>query len=126
MVSPDHETRLGAHRVFSVVLVPSSVSPPSSSTSSSTKPDDLQRTLSRTVSVFSSSAALFEKMRKEQQYSQKFPDQTFVVLNNGEVMLNGPPILKRLTSSYSRNISTRRCSMPVSMCNLENEPVLEP
>ncbi|XP_022869447.1 uncharacterized protein LOC111388865 isoform X2 [Olea europaea var. sylvestris] len=122
MVSPDHETRLGAHRVFSVVLVPSSVSPPSSSTSSSTKPDDLQRTLSRTVSVFSSSAALFEKMRKEQQYSQKFPDQTFVVLNNGEVMLNGPPILKRLTSSYSQNTSTRRCSMPVSTGNLEKEP----
>ncbi|KAL3339115.1 hypothetical protein AABB24_027973 [Solanum stoloniferum] len=27
MVHPDHETRVGAHRIFSVVLVPSSVSP---------------------------------------------------------------------------------------------------
>ncbi|CAI9764970.1 unnamed protein product [Fraxinus pennsylvanica] len=123
MVSPDHETRLGAHRVFSVILVPSSVCPPSSSTtSSSTKPADFQRTLSRTVSVFSSSAALFEKMRKEQQYSQKFSDQTDVVLNNGEVKLNSPSMLKRLTSSYSQNTSMRRCSMPVTMGNLEKEP----
>ncbi|RWW63183.1 hypothetical protein BHE74_00029655, partial [Ensete ventricosum] len=42
MVHPDHETRVGAHRNF-----------------------DLQRTLSRTVSAFSSSAALFEKLRWE-------------------------------------------------------------
>lgn len=123
MVSPDHETRLGAHRVFSVVLVPSSVCPPSSSTtSSSTKTADFQRMLSRTVSVFSSSAALFEKMRKEQQYSQKFSDQTDVVLTNGGVKLNSPSMLKRLTSSYSRNTSMRRCSMHVTMGNLEKEP----
>ncbi|KAL2461240.1 Uncharacterized protein Adt_44660 [Abeliophyllum distichum] len=122
MVSPDHETRLGAHRVFSVVLVPSSVCPPSSSTSSSTKPADFQRTLSRTVSVFSSSAALFEKMRKEQQYSQKFSDQTDVVLNDGEVKINSQSMLKRLTSSYSRNASMRRHSCPVTMNNLEKEP----
>ncbi|URE05211.1 Cyclin-related protein [Musa troglodytarum] len=66
MVHPDHETRVGAHRIFSVVLVPSSVCPqPCSVTPESPKNSDLQRTLSRTVSVFSSSAALFEKLRRE-------------------------------------------------------------
>lgn len=63
MVHPDHETRVGAHRIFSVVLVPSSVHPTVSSQSSSVH--DMQRTLSRTVSVFSSSAALFEKLRRD-------------------------------------------------------------
>ncbi|XP_042431458.1 protein SEMI-ROLLED LEAF 2-like [Zingiber officinale] len=66
MVHPDHETRVGAHRIFSVVLVPSSVSPQLNSLSpESLKDIDLQRTLSRAVSVFSSSAALFEKLRWE-------------------------------------------------------------
>ncbi|URE13514.1 Cyclin-related protein [Musa troglodytarum] len=66
MVHPDHETRVGAHRVFSVVLVPSSVCPqPCSVTPELLKNFDLQRTLSRTVSAFSSSAALFEKLRWE-------------------------------------------------------------
>ncbi|KAF3325594.1 Protein EFR3 [Carex littledalei] len=63
MVHPDHETRVWAHRIFSVVLVPSSVHPTVSSQSSSVH--DMQRTLSRTVSVFSSSAALFEKLRRD-------------------------------------------------------------
>lgn len=72
MVHPDHETRVGAHRIFSVVLVPSSVFPrSSSSTSESKKALDLPRTLSRTVSVFSSSAALFEKLRREKFLSQE-------------------------------------------------------
>ncbi|CAD5177193.1 unnamed protein product [Musa acuminata subsp. malaccensis] len=66
MVHPDHETRVGAHRVFSVVLVPSSVCPqPCSVTPELLKNFDLQRTLSRKVSAFSSSAALFEKLRWE-------------------------------------------------------------
>lgn len=72
MVHPDHETRVGAHRIFSVVLVPSSVFPRSSSSVRETKKAlDLPRTLSRTVSVFSSSAALFEKLRKENFSSQE-------------------------------------------------------
>ncbi|KAI3984401.1 hypothetical protein MKX01_011355, partial [Papaver californicum] len=63
MVHPDHQTRVEAHRIFSVVLVPSSICPKPSSTAA---PDNFnhRRTLSRTVSVFSSSAALFEKLRK--------------------------------------------------------------
>ncbi|KAG0451933.1 hypothetical protein HPP92_025944 [Vanilla planifolia] len=66
MVHTDRETHVGAHRIFSIVLVPSSVYPHSSSnTSELPKVHDLRRTLSRTVSVFSSSAALFEKLRRE-------------------------------------------------------------
>ncbi|KAI9161669.1 hypothetical protein LWI28_019548 [Acer negundo] len=61
MVHPDHETRVGGHRIFSVVLVPSSVCPqPSSNNPEPKKAADLPRALSRTVSVFSSSAALFD------------------------------------------------------------------
>ncbi|CAN6975525.1 unnamed protein product, partial [Brassica oleracea var. botrytis] len=63
MVCADHESRMGAHRIFSVVLVPSSVCP--DSVPKSRRPADMQRTLSRTVSVFSSSAALFIKQKVE-------------------------------------------------------------
>ncbi|BBH07342.1 hypothetical protein Prudu_019252 [Prunus dulcis] len=74
MVHPDHETRVGALRVFSVVLVPSSVCPGlSSSNTESRKAMDFPRTLSRTVSVFSSSAALFEKLRREKIYLRERP-----------------------------------------------------
>ncbi|KAL0709848.1 hypothetical protein Bca4012_016826 [Brassica carinata] len=63
MVCADHESRMGAHRIFSVVLVPSSVCP--DSVPKSRRPADMQWTLSRTVSVFSSSAALFRKLKME-------------------------------------------------------------
>ncbi|KAG2395138.1 Mitogen-activated protein [Vigna angularis] len=66
MVHADHETRVGAHRVFSVVLVPSSVCPQPSQEFASVKSADIQRMLSRNVSVFSSSAALFEKLERKQ------------------------------------------------------------
>uniref|UniRef100_A0A0E0NLQ6 ARM repeat superfamily protein n=1 Tax=Oryza rufipogon TaxID=4529 RepID=A0A0E0NLQ6_ORYRU len=65
MVYPDCETHLGAHRIFSVVLVPSSVSPCSFSGSSQTSKIGIKRTLSRTTSVFSSSAALFGKLKRD-------------------------------------------------------------
>ncbi|KAF7091444.1 hypothetical protein CFC21_094024 [Triticum aestivum] len=64
MVYPDCETHLGAHRIFSVVLVPSSVAPCSFSGTSQTSKVNLQKTLSRTSSVFSSSAALFGKLKR--------------------------------------------------------------
>ncbi|KAF3639924.1 hypothetical protein FXO38_22383 [Capsicum annuum] len=61
---PDHETCVGAHRIFSFVLVPSSVSPQKVSKETRLrKAADFSRALSRTVSVFSSSAALFGKLR---------------------------------------------------------------
>lgn len=66
MVHPDHETRVAAHRIFSVVLVPSSVSPfPHSTSPDQHNKHEIQRTLSRAVSVFSSSAALFDKLRRD-------------------------------------------------------------
>lgn len=87
MVHPDHETRVGAHRVFSVVLVPSSVCPClSSSNTESRKAMDFPRTLSRTVYVFSSSAALFEKLRREKIYLRESicEDNDENVVNEGE------------------------------------------
>ncbi|TVU33475.1 hypothetical protein EJB05_25295, partial [Eragrostis curvula] len=66
MIHPDHETRVAAHRIFSVVLVPSSVSPfPHLTSPDQRGKRDIERTLSRTVSVFSSSAALFDKLRRD-------------------------------------------------------------
>lgn len=108
MVHPDHETRVGAHRIFSVVLVPSSVCPrpcPSSSPNSSVskKASDLPRTLSRTVSVFSSSAALFEKLRKE-----KF-DNKGTIMSEGEAKDSNSGMLNRMMS-YTRVYSLRGAS----------------
>ncbi|KAG0481879.1 hypothetical protein HPP92_009963 [Vanilla planifolia] len=65
MAHPDCETLVGAHRIFSIVLVPSSLCPYPSANLESTQKYDLKRTLSRTVSVFSSSAALFDKLRRD-------------------------------------------------------------
>ncbi|WMV10800.1 hypothetical protein MTR67_004185 [Solanum verrucosum] len=112
MVSPDHETRLVAHRVFSVVLVPSSVCPrPKSVHPRSTKATGIQRTLSRTVSVFSSSAALFDKLKKEQtpaQDNMAGKEKTF----NAKSLVKNQSMLKRLTSSYSRAYTVKRNSLP--------------
>lgn len=65
MVHPDRETHVGAHRIFSVVLVPSSVCPRPCAATPDPSANDLRRTLSRTVSVFSSSAALFGKLKRD-------------------------------------------------------------
>lgn len=100
MVHRDHETRIVAHRIFSVVLVPSSVAPRQSSASPmSGKAAHIPRSLSRTVSVFSSSAALFEKLRKERSGSKE--NLSFEGGNN-----NGG-VLDRVKSSYNRAASIR-------------------
>ncbi|XP_031399290.1 protein SEMI-ROLLED LEAF 2 isoform X2 [Punica granatum] len=116
MVHPDHETRIAAHRIFSVVLVPSSICPQLSSSSAhphetTKKGPDLPRTLSRTVSVFSSSAALFEKLRNEKNFlrnsnaSQDDKDKSAGDANN-------MGMLSRLKSSYSRAYSMRNPAVP--------------
>ncbi|KAF5183087.1 Armadillo-type [Thalictrum thalictroides] len=105
MVHQDHETRVGAHRIFSVVLVPSSVCP-RPVTSESVKASDLQRTLSRTVSVFSSSAALFEKLRRDKFSARENPCQE----SNNKVVdgeSNNGGIFTRLQSSHSRAYSVK-------------------
>ncbi|TYH38503.1 hypothetical protein ES332_D12G114000v1 [Gossypium tomentosum] len=130
MVNRDHETRVGAHRIFSVVLVPSSVCPClPSATPSSKRASNLQKTLSRTVSVFSSSAALFQKLGMEGKEksvdnkvgningismqdrlsSKKHPS---TINENGTVgvdstKLQSPSIVNRLKSSYSRAYSIK-------------------
>ncbi|OVA19391.1 hypothetical protein BVC80_9055g12 [Macleaya cordata] len=109
MVYPDHQTRVGAHRIFSVVLVPSSVCPKPSSTSAPEK-FDLRRTLSRTVSVFSSSAALFEKLRKEKS---SFQDScSGLTTENLQPKSNSDQILNRIKSSASRVYSRKVSRLP--------------
>ncbi|CAH2072235.1 unnamed protein product [Thlaspi arvense] len=121
MVCADHESRMGAHRIFSVVLVPSSVCP--NSVPKSRRPADMQRTLSRTVSVFSSSAALFRKLNMETDNSV---DDTAKIervstlsrsqskfkrgesFDDEEPKNNTSSVLSRLKSSYSRTQSVKR------------------
>ncbi|TYH32125.1 hypothetical protein ES288_A01G226500v1 [Gossypium darwinii] len=109
MVHPDHETRIGAHRIFSVVLVPTSVCPQQSSVPPLTN-KAIPRTLSRTVSVFSSSAALFEKLRKEKSFSRGngYIEKQSIVNEGSNNM-----ILNRLNSSYSRASSSRNLYVPL-------------
>ncbi|OIW05216.1 hypothetical protein TanjilG_14769 [Lupinus angustifolius] len=99
MVHPDHETRAVAHRIFCVVLVPTSVFPRPHA-----KTLGLPRTLSRAVSVFSSSAALFEKLRVEKRSSSDNLHQYNKENTSGEIE---PPnsnggVLNKLKSTYSR------------------------
>lgn len=122
MVTPDHETRLGAHRIFSVVLVPSSVCPYAAS--SSQNYGVLDKTLSRSASAFSSSAAVFEKLRKELSSSQKNVDQADEILIGTEGKPNEQSLLTRLTSSYSRMTTVKRHSLPPTLGNMEKELVL--
>ncbi|XP_042000388.1 protein SEMI-ROLLED LEAF 2-like [Salvia splendens] len=96
MLHPDHQTRVGAHQVFAVVLVPSSVCPQPSSDSSMV---DLSRSLSRTVSVFSSSAALFQKLRNQMTPSR----ENYTELNGSEQ----GGVMDRIKSTYSRVYSLR-------------------
>lgn len=71
MIHPDHETRVVAHRIFSVIVVPTSGFPRPCLSVSDTKALDVPRTLSRAVSVFHSSASLFEKLRQEKRSSSE-------------------------------------------------------
>ncbi|XP_057467859.1 protein SEMI-ROLLED LEAF 2 isoform X2 [Actinidia eriantha] len=110
MVHPDHETRIGAHRIFSVVLVPSSVRARTSSAVPESKNDaDLGRTLSRTVSVFSSSAALFQKLRNDRSSSRENADQENKekLVTEGQQRNDNNGMLNRIKSTYSRVYSIR-------------------
>ncbi|KAL0404913.1 UNVERIFIED_CONTAM: protein SEMI-ROLLED LEAF 2 [Sesamum radiatum] len=116
MLHPDHETRIGAHQIFSVVLVPSSVSPHVASTvSDSNKNAGVPRTLSRSVSVFSSSAALFNKLGNQRNNSkgnlyelnkEKFPP------SDTEQRQNASGVLDQMKPSHSRVHSLRSLPEP--------------
>ncbi|KAJ1408983.1 hypothetical protein SESBI_23156 [Sesbania bispinosa] len=71
MIHPDHETRAVAHHIFSVILVPTSVFPRPCLSVSDPKALDVPRTLSRAVTVFYSSASLFEKLKLEKRSSSE-------------------------------------------------------
>ncbi|KAL0453097.1 UNVERIFIED_CONTAM: protein SEMI-ROLLED LEAF 2 [Sesamum latifolium] len=112
MLHPDHETRIGAHQIFAVVLVPSSVSPHVASTvSDSNKNAGVPRTLSRSVSVFSSSAALFDKLRNQRNGNlyelnkEKVPSDT-------EPRQNASGVLDPMKPSHSRVHSFRSLPEP--------------
>lgn len=109
MVHPDHETRVGAHRIFSVVLVPSSVCPYTGSAEpESKKATDLQRTLSRTVSVFSSSAALFEKLKNRSSSRENVLQEIKEKPTGEDEQRNiNDGMLSRIKSTYSRVYSFR-------------------
>ncbi|XP_071737557.1 protein SEMI-ROLLED LEAF 2-like [Rutidosis leptorrhynchoides] len=107
MVHPDHETRIGAHRIFSVVLVPSSVCPQPSS-NICVDPKNVPRSLSRNVSAFSSSAALFQKMVKNNK--SNFGKEK-VNSNVGELKASNVGVINRIKSTYSRTYSIK---IPVS------------
>uniref|UniRef100_A0A0D9VC54 Uncharacterized protein n=1 Tax=Leersia perrieri TaxID=77586 RepID=A0A0D9VC54_9ORYZ len=131
MVHPDHETRVAAHRIFSVVLVPSSVSPFPKSTSPN---HDIQRTLSRAVSVFSSSAALFDKLRRDKDsFREKTQDEnvnrTLYTIDDGNSPLKDPPRSQSRRHSFkvpslsmkkAPSFSLRQNSLPNSCSETES------
>ncbi|XP_061369569.1 protein SEMI-ROLLED LEAF 2-like [Gastrolobium bilobum] len=104
MVHPDHETRVGAHCIFSVVLVPTSFFPRLSLSVFEPKAFGVPRSLSRAVSVFSSSAALFDKLRQEKRFSSENPSQYNKDNIAGEVVPANSDggILNRLKSTYNQ------------------------
>ncbi|CAN6193015.1 unnamed protein product [Urochloa humidicola] len=105
MIHPDHEARIAAHRIFAIVLVPSSVSPSiQASPSGQAKKHDMQRTLSRAVSVFSSSAAIFEKLKKD-KYSDNSQGDSKDNNNIGEG--GGQHKTQNLPGSQSRRRSMK-------------------
>ncbi|RDX61011.1 Protein EFR3-like B, partial [Mucuna pruriens] len=116
MVHPDHETRVGAHRIFSVVLVPTSVCPRPCLPVSNSNGLGVPRTLSRAVSVFSSSAALFVKLRQEKYVpSENLSQDNKENIAGEQLPANGDGgILNRLKSTYSRAYSVNRTPQPTA------------
>ncbi|KAM7262533.1 hypothetical protein ACFE04_000216 [Oxalis oulophora] len=155
MVCADHETRVGAHRIFSVVLVPTSVCPQTSQTARNpAKPTNIEKTLSRNVSVFSSSAALFNKLGRDQAPSLDIigEDAEDISLDDDNAKTNqpissgsrptvandtkgvagvnkSPSVLNRLKSSYNRSYSLGRLPSQTEEENQSNsaaEPSVSP
>jgi hypothetical protein len=85
--------------------------------------------LSRNVSVFSSSAALFEKLDKKQLSSQedshsdvKRNDVKINDVKINDVKSNDGSILNRLKSTYSRTASSRKSAMAFSESSKGSNP----
>lgn len=76
MLHPDMGTRVGAHRIFVLLLVPSSVTQSSQYEQQLLPHSDVpspSRSKKR-VSAFSSAAALFERLRRERSFGGSFLD----------------------------------------------------
>ncbi|XP_047338812.1 protein SEMI-ROLLED LEAF 2-like isoform X2 [Impatiens glandulifera] len=114
MVCSDYETRVGAHRIFSVVLVPSSVCPRRQTATASSATKSIQRTLSRATSAFSSSAAIFAKLRSEQTAPKGSDIGHKEEQNNDgkDQIVKTNSMMNRLKSSYSRSYSVKNDSVP--------------
>lgn len=110
MLHQDPETRIGAHRIFAVVLVPSSVCPHSSPDMGSDpkKGENIPRSLSRSVSVFSSSAALFEKMKRERPSLGREK----VGGTQGELKTGNAGMMNKVKSIHSRKYSMKNPVTP--------------
>ncbi|KAL5983535.1 hypothetical protein ACLOJK_017622 [Asimina triloba] len=67
MMHPDVEVRVGAHRIFSVLLVPTCSHPRHESASSQSAYYEPRRWQSKTASAFASASALLEKLRREKE-----------------------------------------------------------
>ncbi|KAJ1429957.1 hypothetical protein SESBI_08019 [Sesbania bispinosa] len=110
MVHPDHETRAVAHHIFSVILVPTSVFPRPCLSVSDPKALDVPRTLSRAVTVFYSSASLFEKLKLEKRSSS----ERLSKYNKEHIAEENQPansnvgVLNRFKSTHSR-VSSVNC-----------------
>lgn len=111
MVHPDRETHVGAHRIFSVVLVPSSVCPRPCAATPDPSANDLRRTLSRTVSVFSSSAALFGKLKRD-MYSLRGSIDAMSDTDNAQQISSNDLTLYKLKPSQSLILSLKDVSLP--------------
>ncbi|KAJ9565394.1 hypothetical protein OSB04_001360 [Centaurea solstitialis] len=122
MLHQDPETRIGAHRIFAVVLVPSSVCPHSSPDMGSDpkKGENIPRSLSRSVSVFSSSAALFEKMKRERPSLGREK----VGGTQGELKTGNAGMMNKVKSIHSRKYSMKNPVTPqVAAKKNDNEGV---
>ncbi|KAL0316819.1 UNVERIFIED_CONTAM: protein SEMI-ROLLED LEAF 2 [Sesamum radiatum] len=113
-----------------------SVCPQTTSTVTVAKKNNMAvpRTLSRTVSVFSSSAALFEKLKNQkgpqpQPQPQPHPPEPIIIhkpLVEGD---HGPPpagVLNRIRSTYSRVYSFRHPPAPEAADATTTNPSKEP
>uniref|UniRef100_A0ACD5ZF39 Uncharacterized protein n=1 Tax=Avena sativa TaxID=4498 RepID=A0ACD5ZF39_AVESA len=134
MVYPDCETHLGAHRIFSVVLVPSSVSPCSFSGNPQSSKTNIHRTLSRQSSVFSSSAAIFGKLKRGVFSFRESPRRENTNLmsisedsdrgNDNEPKLFKSQTLQRMSSTIGTSLSSAKEMSNSSGPSQEKEPVI--
>jgi len=116
MIHPDHETRAVAHRIFFVILVPTSVFPRPSLSMSDRRPSSVPRTLSRAVSVFSSSAILFEKLRLEKRSSSDKSIQCKENISREiEPTNSNGGIVNKLKSMHSRVSSVNNPPLPLEV-----------